>query len=213
MIVGCDGVNSAVKQFVNTGKEYPNKLGEKKEAAIYSGIRIQYAIQDGKEEDGNIQSSEFTQCFGNGVYALSAQYGNGIGTPPSRSVALCFQDDDFFGPFRKKDRNVEKTASENVDWNPDKKDLNEIQNDDMELIKTSGLPSSSVAPIIENSDRVFELGVYYHNPISLSGWSREVKNSGGRFCVLSGDAAHTMPPFLGQGANQVRNYFFKFVCF
>ena len=44
-------------------------------------------------------------------------------------------------------------------------------------------------------ERVFELGSYFRNP--LVPWS----GLRGR-AVLLGDAAHAMPPFLGQGANQ-----------
>lgn len=54
----------------------------------------------------------------------------------------------------------------------------------------------------DEADRFFELGVYLHSPFSLSGWSREVPGTNGGFCTLSGDAAHAMPPFLGQGSNQ-----------
>ena len=46
LVVGCDGIKSAVKEYVETGR-----ISQAKEAAqrnaIYSGIRIQYAVADG----------------------------------------------------------------------------------------------------------------------------------------------------------------------
>jgi len=68
--------------------------------------------------------------------------------------------------------------------------------------KACGVPDGDIGPTIVSADRFFELGVYYHNPFSLAGWSKGIADSKGAFTVLCGDAAHALPPFLGQGSNQ-----------
>eukprot|EP00979_Chaetoceros_neogracilis_P008545 scaffold1904_cov280-Chaetoceros_neogracile.AAC.7 len=196
MVIGSDGINSAVKEYINTGSI---SQGGKKEGTIYSGIRVQYAIQDGKSEDEDADSSELVQYFGDAAYSLAGIYGAGEGKKPSKGAFLIFKDPAWNGPFKKKDAVAAEKTNENADWNQDVESVGSLM---YQRIKDSEVPDIEVGPIAQNADRFFELGVYFHNPLSLRGWSKEVQGSDSRYVVLAGDAAHAMPPFLGQGSNQ-----------
>jgi len=205
MVVGGDGINSVVKEYIETGDI--SKEGKKLDA-IYSGIRIQYAVADSNEGDEEINSSELCQYFGDGAYGLGGIYGSGQGRKRTKGAFLIFRDPDYIGPFKKKEV-VGTVVSENADWTQDVESVGSLMS---KRISETGVPKIQLGPIIEESDRFFELGVYFHNPFSFKGWSRKVQGSGERYAVLCGDAAHAMPPFLGQGSNQAIQDSYSLAC-
>ena len=142
------------------------------------------------------------QYFGEGAYALSGTYGAGVGRPPINAAFITFLDNDYIGPFKKKEAQSSEAAPENADWTQDVRAPENIRDYMLQQVEDCRIPDVDIGPVIEKADRFFELGVYFHNPISLSGWSKEVPGSEGGYCTLAGDAAHAMPPFLGQGSNQ-----------
>ena len=202
LVVGCDGIKSAVKEYVDTGKisEDPNT---RENCGIYSGIRIRYAIQDGDTVDGSGRQTDFQQVFGDGAYAFCGAFGNGKDRPKAKGVFLVYLDEEYNGPFKRDTSKIASAVRENADWSQDVRNPTiDARQEMLDRLDRFKMPLEDIGPVVQNADRFFELGVYFHNPLSFSGWSKEIPSAKNTFAVLCGDSAHAMPPFLGQGGNQ-----------
>jgi salicylate hydroxylase len=130
IVVGCDGIGSAVREYVNTGNIDSSSSSSTKKvspsSAIYSGLRITFAIHGGEGEEVNIEegigmgdenvarptSCQFNQFFGNGAYALTSTYGAGKGRPPAKGAFLVYPDPNYIGPFpRRKEESALTTST------------------------------------------------------------------------------------------------------
>jgi salicylate hydroxylase len=212
LVIGCDGVKSAVKEYIEEGSISQDAARrEGAAAALYSGVRIRYAVKDGDATEPQAKSATLSQYFGNGAYALDGTYGAGKDKPNAKASFIVYLDEKYFGPFKKNKEAAQDTRSdnndpvvgENADWTQDVLMAADRTREKMlEQLKVSGIPDTDLLPTISNADRFFDFGVYFHNPFTFAGWSKEIYNSNGSLAVLCGDAAHAFPPFLGQGSNQ-----------
>ena len=151
----------------------------------YSGVKVTFAVAPAGTRPAGSENT-FHQWLGDGAYCLSASYGGAAGARHDM-LALCYADP------------VAKT--ENAGWADD---TSEAKAACAERLRAAAFPAE-VTALCDQAERFYETSVFFRQPSKR--WS-----TGDGAAVLCGDAAHAMPPFLGQGANQAILDAYRLAC-
>lgn len=151
LVIGCDGVKSACKEFIVSDKISAGPTDTRRgSSALYSGLRIKYAVNSEWKEDAETSVS-LKQYFGDGANTLQGTYGNG--KQNSKVAFLVFLDKDYVGPFMKKNAvgSGTQATDENVDWREGEERSNESARTSMRnALHGYKIPSLDIDPIVDS---------------------------------------------------------------